>query len=143
MGRIALAFAVAVFAFPLFILLSGTPDAWGGALRVGSVTAAGVLGLGIPAFFLYRCRGWWQPWRFVIGGGLGGALCALVFLKTDAANFLVFGVVFAAGGAIHALLFWFVAAWRNPELTAPKRYCLPDGVSYKAARGVLRHIKRQ
>ncbi|HZV53849.1 MAG TPA: hypothetical protein VFF82_02825 [Rhodocyclaceae bacterium] len=143
MGRVALAFAVAVFAFPLFILLSGIPDAWGGALRVGSATSVGVLGLGIPAFFLFRCLGWWQPWRFVVGGSLGGVLYALTFLKTDAANLIVFAIVFAAGGAIHALLFWFVAAWRNPQLTRPPQYCLPGGVTYKTAWRALSSIRRK
>lgn len=137
MGRIALAFGVATFAFPMFILLSGTPDAWGGALRVGGITAIGVLGLGLPAFYLFRCKGWWHPWRFVLGGTLGGLLCALFMLDAQASNFWFFAVVFGLGGAAHAILFWFVAAWRNPELTQPREYCL-GGITYKAARNALR-----
>lgn len=137
MGRAALGFAVAVFAYPLFVLLSGTPDAWGGALRVGGVTAIGVLGLGLPAFYVFRCKGWWQPWRFIAGGALGGLVCALFMTDPGAPNFLFFAVVFALGGAAHAVLFWFVAAWRNPALTQPREYCL-GGVTYKAARSTLR-----
>lgn len=137
MGRIALAFAVAVFAYPMFILLSGTPDAWGGALRVASVTVTGVLGLGLPAFYLFRCKGWWQPWRFIVGGMLGGLLCAAFMLDVSASNFPLFAVVFALGGAAHAVLFWFIAAWRNDELTRPREYCL-GGTTYRAARNALR-----
>jgi hypothetical protein len=142
MGRVALAFAVAVFAFPLFILLSGSPDAWGGALRVGAVSTGGVLGLGVPAFLFFRCRGWWRLWQFVAGGGLGGGLCALFFVKPADPNFPLFVAVFVIGGGVHATLFWLVAAWRNPELTEPRQYCLPGGVSYRVVRGLLSGIKR-
>lgn len=141
MGRVALAFAVAVFAFPFFILMSGTPDAWGGALRVGSVTAAGVLGMGLPAFWFFRCRGWWQPWKFIAGGAIGGLLGAALFLKIDSANFIFFATVFAIGGATHALLFWFIAAWRNPTLTMPAKYCLPGGITYRAAPRALQKAR--
>lgn len=138
MLRVVLAFLLAVSVFPVIILFSGAHDAWQGALRVASVTAISVLGPGVPGFIYFRCRGWWRPWQFVGGGVLGGLLGGVVFLKTDATNFGFLLAVFVAAGAVHALLFWFVAVWRNPGLTTPRQYCLPDGVSYKVARGVLR-----
>lgn len=140
MARVLLAFLLAVSVFPGIILFSGAHDAWQGALRVGSVTAISVLGPGVPGFIYFRCRGWWRPWQFVVGGVLGGLLGGVVFLQTDAANFGFLLAMFAAAGAGHALLFWLVAVWRNPGLTTPRQYCLPDGVSYKVARGALRGI---
>lgn len=143
MGRVALAFAVAVFAFPLFVLLSGRPDAWGGALRVGAITVTGVLVLGVPAFLFFRYRRWWELWRFMLGGALGGVLCAPVFMATAAPSFWFFAILFALGGACHALLFWLMAAWRNPELTTPSQYSLPGGATYKRARRALSHLRRK
>jgi hypothetical protein len=141
MGRVALAFAAAVFAFPLFILLSGTPDAWGGALRVGAMTATGVLGVGVPAFLLFHRRRWWELWKFVAGGALGGLLCVAIFMNSDAPNFWFFAILFAAGSACHAALFWLIAAWRNPQLTMPARFRLPDGATYRTARRTQARIR--
>jgi hypothetical protein len=143
MARAALAFAVAVFAFPLFVLLLGQPDAWGGALRVGAITVTGVVVIGAPAFLVFRCRGWWEPWRFILGGTLGGLLCAPVFMATGAPTFWFFAILFALGGACHALLFWLIAAWRNPQLTTPPQYCLPGGTTYKRACRALSHLRRK
>jgi hypothetical protein len=140
MARVVLGFLLAVSGFPVIILLSGAHDALLGALRVASVTAISVLGPGVPGFFYFRCRGWWRPWQFVAGGVLGGLLSAFIFLEAGAANFGFLATLFAGAGAFHALLFWFVAVWRNPDLTAPRQYCLPDGVAYKVARGALRDI---
>jgi hypothetical protein len=140
MARVMLAFVLVVAGFPVIILLSGAHDAWLGALRVASVTAISVLGPGVPGFIYFRCRGWWRPWQFVAGGVLGGLLSAFVFLDTGAANFGFLVTLFAGAGALHALLFWFVAVWRNPGLTLPRQFCLPDGVVYKVARGALRGI---
>ncbi len=141
MGRVAIAFAVAAFAFPLFILLSGTPDAWGGALRVGAITVTGVLGMGVPAFLFFRCRHWWELWKFIVGGALGGLLCAIFFMKTDAPNFWFFAILFAAGGTFHAVLFWLIAVRRNLQLTTPNQYCLPGGVIYMTARRTLARLR--
>lgn len=137
MVRVFLAFVMAVSAFPAFILMSGTPDAWGGALRVAGVTASGVLVLGLPAFWLFRCKNWWQPWRFVLGGFLGGLLSTFFWTDPGAPNFLFFAVVFGLGGLAHAALFWVVAVWRNDALTRPRAYCL-GGKIYPAARKALR-----
>lgn len=142
MARVALAFAVVAFALPMLVLLSGTADAGAGARRIGVVTVAGALVLGVPAFIYFRCLGWWQLWKFMVGGALGGLLCAFVFLDIEAPNFVFLAFLFVAGGALHALVFWLIAIWRHPALTVPRRYCLPDGATYKVAHSTLRDLSR-
>lgn len=138
MARVVAAFVLVALAYPAFIVFAGTPEGLGSAGRVTAISGGGVLLLGVPAFLLFRCRGWWQLWRFLVGGGLGGLLLALVLLRSDAANLPLLAFVFLAGGVVYALLFWCLAVWRNPGLTAPRQYCLPGGYAYKVARRMLR-----
>lgn len=138
MLRVVAAFVLVALAYPAFVALTGTPGGLGSAARVAAISGSGVLLLGVPAFLLFRCRGWWQLWRFLVGGGLGGLLLALVLLKSDAANLALLAFVFLVGSVVHALLFWCLAVWRNPGLTAPRQYCLPGGYAYKVASRALR-----
>lgn len=143
MWRVVLGFLFASLAYPAFVALAGPASSTASVLRVAAVTCGGVLLVGLPAFLWFRCRGWWQPWRYLAGGGLGGLLLALVLLKPGAGNVLFLSLVFVFGGLAHALLFWVVAVWRNPALTAPREYCLPGGPRYKVARKGLRPTDTQ
>jgi hypothetical protein len=143
MGRVLLGFLFAALAYPAFVALASPPGSTAAVLRLAAVTGGGVLLVGLPAFLLFRCRGWWQLWRFLAGGGLGGLLLALALLKPGATNAAFLALVFTLGGVAHALLFWVVAVWRNRVLTLPREYCLPGGLRYKVARRVLRPADTQ
>lgn len=97
----------------------------------------GVVVAGLATLFHCCKRGWWDLWRFVLLGMLGGGLCVLPFLggAFNAGLLLAFFVIVGAGCG---LLFWFAAIWRNDGLTCPKTFCLPCGAVYRVARNALR-----
>lgn len=75
--------------------------------------------LGIPTFLVFRHRGWFRWWQFVLGGmvigcippllvlvGIFGMPFAEFLLSADGAVFLGLG---AAIGAVSVLVFWLLA----------------------------------
>jgi hypothetical protein len=137
MNRALAALFAAALAFPVLILALGLHRMLGGALSVGALLFASVLVLGFPTLILFCKRQWWELWRFVLGGTMGGALCALPFAGNDSFKFVFLVLTFALIGTLASIPFWFAAVWRNEALTCPKEFCLPCGVVYRFARGVL------
>lgn len=142
MNRVIAAFFAVAFAFPASILALGLHESLGGAFMVGALLFAVVLALGFPALFLFCKRQWWGPARFVIGGTLGGALCALPFAGGARFSFTYLVLIFALVGMLLSALFWLAGIWRNRNLTCPKAFCLPGGVTYRYAREALRRRLR-
>ena len=138
MARAIAALIGAALAFPAFVLALGLHEALGGTVVVGASLFAAVMVLGLPALALFCKRQWWDLWRFVAGGTLGGALCALPFAGSGRFGFGYLVVIFALGGTVLSLVFWFAAVWRNRDLTCPREFCLPCGVAYRYARNALR-----
>ena len=138
MARALVALFGAAFAFPALVLALGLQEALGGTVVVGISLFAAVTLLGLPALVLFCKRQWWEPWRFVAGGTLGGALCALPFAGSGRFGFAYLLVIFALAGLFLSIGFWFAAVWRNRNLTCPREFCLPCGVVYRYARNALR-----
>lgn len=138
MHRAIAAFLAVALAFPASVVLLDLHHALGGMMKVGLVLFAGVLATGLPALILFCKRQWWQPWRFLAGGTLGGALCALPFVGAGRFSPLFLIGLFALAGLVYAGLFWLAAVWRNDNLTCPREFRLPGGIRYKFARGALR-----
>lgn len=132
----------AALAFPALMLALGLDEALGGPLLVGGLIFGMVVALGFPALSLFCKLRWWDAWRFVLGGVVGGALCALPFLGDARFGAVYLVVIFALVGGALAVLFWIAAIWRNDALTCPKEFCLPCGVAYRFARNVLRRRSR-
>jgi peptidoglycan/LPS O-acetylase OafA/YrhL len=108
----------------------------GGTLRAALGVFAGVLAMGFPVLYWCCKRRYWEAWRFLLLGILGGGLCALPFAGGPFAfGFLL--LVFLVAGTLLGLLFWLVAIHRNTGLTCPKSFCLPCGKVYKVARNAL------
>lgn len=111
----------------------------------GKVAAAGkalvafvcVLVIGVPALKFCCRRRWWEVWRFLVFGALVGSLGALPFLD-GFHHFALIVSLFVATGVALSGLFWFVAIWRNHDLTCPKTICLPCGTVYRVARNAFR-----
>lgn len=142
MRRALAALFGAAFAFPAFVLALGLHEALGGTLVVGVSLFAAVMLLGLPTLMLFCKRQWWAPWRFVLGGTLGGALCALPFAGSGRFGFAYLALIFALAGMVLSVGFWFAAVWRNRDLTCPREFCLPCGVAYRYARNALRRRSR-
>ncbi len=115
MKRVIAGFAICSLAFPLLVLL---PDHGytGPAMFVAAFTFFGTLILGGPAFAHFRARGWFQWWRFLAGGAVAGAIVSIPFVVIGPVLYLVFVAIFSAIGAIHGVVFWLVAVWRNPAV---------------------------
>lgn len=96
-----------------------------------------VLAAGCAALYLCCKRYWWEIWRFILFGALGGSVCALPF-SGGSFSFGFLLVLFLLAGSGAGVLFWLAAIWRNDNLTCPKSFCLPCGVAYKVARNALR-----
>jgi hypothetical protein len=136
--RILLAFLAAAVAFPGTIVLLDVHHVLGGLLKVAGLLFAIFLACGFPLLFLFCRRQWWSPWRFLLGGMLGGGLCALPFAGAGSFSFVYLAILFAMLGLVVATLFWFAGVWRNDNLTCPREFRLPGGTTYRVARDALR-----
>ncbi|MBL8491860.1 MAG: hypothetical protein JNM82_13855 [Rhodocyclaceae bacterium] len=128
---VALAFATLPVALDLHRLV-GSP------LVAGGLVFLLALALGLPVLMLFCRRQWWEPWRFAVGGTLGGALCALPFAQGLDFSLPYLILLLAFAGLLAGLLFWTAGIWRNGDLTCPKEFRLPGGAAYKVARNALR-----
>lgn len=137
MPRVLMALLVVALAFPALVIALGIHATLGGALAAGAKIFAVILALGLPALGCFCRLQWWQPWRFIAGGTLGGALCALPFVGSATFNFGFLVLVFALLGAFIAVPFWVLAIWRNDKLTCPRKFCLGD-TTYRVVRQALR-----
>ena len=137
MPRVFMALLIAALAYPTLLAALGILAALGGAFVAGAKIFAVILALGLPALGCFCRLQWWQPWRFAVGGTLGGALCALPFAGSVTFNFGFLVLVFALLGAFIALPFWVLAIWRNDKLTCPRKFCLGN-TTYHVVRQVLR-----
>lgn len=139
MVRALIAFLFITTSFTGLLWLLGFDRGPDGLVAIAQAAAITLL-CGLPALIWFcKCR-WWQLWRFVAGGALGGALCALPFLGGNYSP-LTLLMVFVALGIAHALLFWLLAVWRNRDLACPAFFRLPDGARYPVARHL--HLKTQ
>lgn len=137
MGRALVALLATAVAFSASLLALDLHRNLGSAAFVGTFTVCGVLVLGLPVLALFCKRQWWGPWRFAVGGALGGALFALPF--ADGRFSVVYLVVaLMVMGLVSGVGFWFAGIWRNGNLTCPREFCLPCGIAYKYARNALR-----
>lgn len=141
MARALAALFGAALAFPAFAFALDLHEALGGIFVVVGWLSGAVLLLGLPMLILFCRRQWWEPWRFVLGGTLGGAVCALPFAGSGRFGFAYLVVIFALAGLFLSVGFWFAAIWRNRDLTCPREFCLPCGVAYRYARNALRRSR--
>jgi len=139
MSRALAAFALVILLFAALLWLLGFDRSSGGLTAIAQATAI-AFGCGLPTLIWFcKCQ-WWQLWRFLAGGMLGGMLCALPFLDGGLAPPALL-TVFAVLGLGHAWLFWLLAVWRNRNLTCPAFFRLPDGARYPVARSVRLEVE--
>lgn len=138
MRRALAAYLAVALAFPALILMLDLQHALGGATFVISVLLAVVLLLGLPALILFCKLQWWEPWRFLAGGGIGGVLCALPFLAAPSFSPIFLVALFALIGVGFSGIFWLSGIWRNDGLTCPREFRLPGGARFRVARGLLK-----
>lgn len=138
MRRALAAYLAVALAFPALVLLLGLHHALGGAAIVVSTLMLVVLLLGLPTLILFCRRQWWEPWRFVAGGGIGGVLCAMPLIAAPAFSPVYLVILFGLFGIGCSIVFWFAGIWRNDQLTCPKEFRLPNGTRFPVARGRLK-----
>ena len=137
MLRVIIALVGVACGFAALVVFLELERTRGGTLWAAAAVFIGVLAVGFPV--LYQCckRRWWEAWRFILLGTLGGGLCSLLF-GGGAISFGFLLMVFVLTGTTLGALFWFAALWRNDNLTCPKSFCLPCGMVYKVAHNALR-----
>lgn len=136
MRRVILALLVEAVGFAALVVWLELGRSTGRAVQSALGVFIGVLCIGFPALY-YCCKNrLWELWRAVLLGSLCGGICALPFVGgTYAFPFLL--MVFLLVGAAFGVLFWFIAIWRNEDLTCQKSFCLPCGKIYRVARNAL------
>lgn len=118
MRRVAIAFALLVLAHVAFAVAMRREFGTAGALTVAAAGVGGLVVLGVPAFVVFRRRGWLSWWQFATGGAALGLACAVPFAVGGGTLAVALAPTFAALGMLHAVLFWLIAIWRNKALTA-------------------------
>lgn len=117
MRRVAIAFALFVLAHVAFAVAMRDDFGAAGALTVAATGVGGLVVLGVPAFVLFRRRGWLLWWQFAMGGGVLGLACGVPFAVGGGTLVAALVPAFVALGVLHAVLFWLIAVWRNKALT--------------------------
>ncbi len=120
MRRVAIAFAAFVLAHVVFAFAMRETFGTAGALTVGAVGIGALVIVGVPAFVLFRRRGWLAWWQFAAGGAVLGLACVVPLAAAGATFAAALAPAFAALGMLHAVLFWLVAVWRNKALVPAK-----------------------
>ena len=119
MRRVTVVFLLLAVGYPLFAWVMSAEFGAGGALALAGVATAATLLLGVPAFILFHRRGWLRWWQFAVGGGAIGLACTLPFAVGGATIVGALAPAFLALGAVHGLVFWALAIWRNRALLRP------------------------
>jgi len=120
MMRIVLGFAAAAMWLPLLQLMAGElADGYG--LFWFGMTAMFMVPLtvlvAVPLFYVWRRR--ITFWRCVFAGLVIGIVGAVIFLlTTNPLAALNWSPLLILVGVLSSLVFWVVAVWRNPALTA-------------------------
>jgi hypothetical protein len=116
--RVAVAFACLVLAHVAFAVAMRRDFGTAGALTVAAAGIGSLIVLGVPAFLLFRRRGWLAWWQFGAGGGVLGLVAAMPFAVGGGLTLgAALAPAFTALGMLHALLFWVTGVWRNKALT--------------------------
>lgn len=117
MFRVAAALTIIALLYPLAAFFGGGEYAIGSFITVASITVSATFFIGLPAFLFFRRRAWFSWWQFMLGGAAIGFCCAIPFLAGSLGMFLYIVPFFSFVGAVHGLLFWLLAIWRNIGLT--------------------------
>jgi len=143
LSRVLAAFVFIISLFAALLWLLGFDRSNNGMQGIVQATAI-ACGCGLPALVWFcKCQ-WWQLWRFLAGGMLGGALCVLPFLAGEPTpKIWTLLAIFITLGLIHAGLFWLLAVWRNHDLTCPAFFHLPDGARYPVAKTLRLDIQQR
>ncbi len=119
MPRVVVAFVCLALAHVVFAVVMRRDFGAAGALAVAAAGIGGLIVLGVPAFLLFRRRGWLAWWQFGAGGGALGLIVAIPFGVGGGPTLAAaLAPAFAALGMLHAVLFWLIAVWRNKALRA-------------------------
>lgn len=119
MWRVVLGFVICSIAYPLVVLSFPNPGAAAGASLVAFFTVSGAVVVGVPLFMWFKKRGWLKWWHSLLGGAVAGVVVSLPFIASGWLGFLYFAAIFSGIGALHALVFWLIAVYRNRALLSP------------------------
>jgi hypothetical protein len=114
--RVYLSLLAVALAYPVGILLFADQWAFGGAMVTATFTVGVAALLAVPLVAWCLRRGWLSLWHAGLGGALSGLLCSSVFWYGGVAEVVKTAAPFIAVGAVHGLVFWALALWRNPHI---------------------------
>ncbi len=116
MFRVISAFVLVAFGLPLVAFFGGGVDPVQSMLIIGIFTVPATT-IGWPIFQALRRCGQLTALNCALSSAALGFVCAAPFALTHA-RLLAFVVpAFSAIGALHGLVFWLLAVWRNRNLT--------------------------
>jgi hypothetical protein len=116
MFRVISAFVLVALSLPLIAFFGGGVDPVQSMLIIGTFTIPATA-IGVPIFQTLRRRGQLTALNCMLSSTALGFACATPFALTHA-RLLAFVVpFFSAIGALHGLVFWLLAVWRNRNLT--------------------------
>jgi ABC-type tungstate transport system substrate-binding protein len=116
MGRVVATFTAFALAYPLLAAVMRGEFGAAGTLTLAGVTIAATVILGVPVFVLLCRRGWLGWWQFGCAGAAIGVACLLPFAVGGSALIGALLPTFLVLGAVHGVLFWALAIWRNATL---------------------------
>jgi hypothetical protein len=115
MIRVFSAFIVVAFGLPLLAFFGGGVDPVQSLLIIGMFTVPATA-IGAPVFQALRQRGQLTALNCALSSAALGLVCAAPFALTHARLVAFVVPAFSAIGALHGLVFWLIAVWRNRSL---------------------------
>jgi O-antigen/teichoic acid export membrane protein len=119
MIRVTSAFFLVALTLPLLAFVSGGINPAQNMLIIGSFTVPATM-IGAPIFRILRRHGQLTALNCTLIGAALGFVCAVPFALTEAPLLAFVVPAFSAIGALHGLLFWFLAVSRNHDLTSAR-----------------------
>lgn len=111
------AFIFIALLYPAVAFISDGKHSIGGLIAAASITLPATFMIGMPVFLFLKHRNWLSCKPLAVGGGSIGILCSLPVLSFAGHDHIKVILTCCCIGAAHGIIFWFLAIWRNKNIT--------------------------